>query len=170
MNCVTVATFNETAQAEPLKRRLQESKIPAEIRQEHVLKWLWFVAKSAAGVRLKVPSPDYENALRLLRAWDAAEGALRHAIRCPECGSSRIEYPQLTRKFFLPNLIGLLSGLGLLGKEFYCEDCHFTWPTEGHRHSRARPHMAPYYFIEGIPRPDLDPNKPERETSSPRPD
>ena len=169
MNWVTVVTFNEAAQAEPLKQRLRESNIPAEIRQEYLLERLWFVAKPVAGVRLKVPSADYENALRLLHTWDAAEGDLRYAIRCPECGSSRIEYPQFTRKFFLPNLIGLLSGLGIIEREFYCEDCQFTWPREGHRHSRVRPHMAPYYFLEGIPRPDLDPKKAKPETPAPRP-
>ncbi len=111
---------------------------------------LWFVARPLAGVKLKVPVCDYEAALRLVRVWDETDGVLRDAVRCPECGSSRIEYPQFTRKFFLPNLVGLLSALGLVEKEFYCQACQYTWPKEGVKRSKMRPHMAPYYFLEGI--------------------
>jgi hypothetical protein len=62
-----------------------------------------------------------------------------------------VTYPQFTRKFFLPNLaLGLLARVGALDKEYYCEECHFTWPREGSKPRRDRTHMAPYYFIDGI--------------------
>lgn len=140
-----------------MKKRLEESNIPAEIDHESSLEWLWFAIKPVVKVRLKVRTADFDEALRLLRGWDAAEGILREAIRCPECGSSRVEYPQFTRKFFLPNLIGLLAGLGVVRREFYCEECHFTWPKEGSKPSLIRPHGAPYYFLEGIAQPEMKP-------------
>lgn len=152
-----MATFNKRSQAEPVKKRLEEANIPAEIDHESSLEWLWFAAKPVVRVRLKVRTENFEEALRLLRAWDAAEGILREAIRCPECGSARVEYPQFTRKFFLPNLIGLLAALGVVRREFYCENCQFTWPREGRKPSRIRPHGAPYYFLEGIAQPELKP-------------
>ncbi|MDB6020864.1 MAG: hypothetical protein JWQ04_721 [Pedosphaera sp.] len=159
MNEITIATFNTPAQAEPLKRRLEEAHFHAEMRDESRMERLWFVAHPLAGIRVKVPSSEYENARQLLRVWDTETGILREAVRCPECGSSRVEYPQHTRKFFLPNLLGLLSGLGLLEKEFYCDDCQYTWPRTGRKPSRARPHQAPYYFIEGIAQPENSPEQ-----------
>jgi len=157
LNYVTVATFNQLEHAVPLRKRFEDSGIPAEIHNESTMERLWFVGYPLAAIRLKVHSRHYERALKLLHELDAADGALRHALRCPECASSRVEYPQFTRRFILPNLIGLLSALGLVEKEFYCQDCHYTWPREGRKPSRSRPHSAPYYFIEGLPQSNPPP-------------
>src|SRR5438094_2398265 len=149
MNRMPVANFSHRAKAEPLQRRLVESGLQAEIHDELRLEKLWFVSKPAAGVRLEVPAHQAERAHQLLLSWDAAEHALREAIRCPECKSLRVDYPQFTRKSMLTNLaMGLMAKLRLIEKEFYCQDCHYTWPKEGTRPSRARPHMAPHYSIE----------------------
>jgi hypothetical protein len=146
-----VATFACSTHAEPLRKRLIENGIPAEVHDELKLEKCWFVAKPAAGVRIEVPAHVYERAYQLLFQWDTSEGALLNAIRCPECRSLRIEYPQYTRRSFIPNLVmGTLAAIARVEKEYYCEDCHFTWPKEGVRPSRLRPHMAPYYFIEGV--------------------
>src|ERR1051326_102981 len=131
MNRIPLALFTNRAKAEPLERRLREAGISAEIHDELRLEKLWFVSKPATGVRLEAPCDQYERAIDLLLEWDAAEGALREAIHCPECKSFRIEYPQFTRKFLIPNLaLGPLSALGLVEKEYYCQDCHYTWPKE----------------------------------------
>ena len=50
-------------------------------------------------------------------------------VRCLECGSARVEFPQFTRKFITTTLIGLGCLLGVVEKRFYCTDCHFTWPA-----------------------------------------
>ena len=151
MNRIRVALFGSTAKAEPLKQRLIQSRIQAEVHEELGLKKLWFVAKNSAGARLESPANQFERAYQLLLDWDTAEGVLRDAIRCPECKSLRVDYPQFTQKSFIPNLLmGLSAKLGLVEKEFYCEDCHYTWPKEGTRPRSARAHLAPYYFIEGV--------------------
>src|SRR2546430_192825 len=151
MNRVVVAIFTDRAKAEPVQKRLAESGIQAEIHDELRLEKLWFVSRPAAGVRLEVPVSQFQRAAELLLGWDAAERALREAIRCPECKSLRVDYPQFTRKSFIPNLMmGLASQVGLVEREFYCEDCHFTWPKEGTRPRLNREHMAPYYFIDGV--------------------
>src|SRR2546422_10618062 len=103
MNMVTVASFNEPSKAEPLKQKLEKTGIRAEICDESKYEWFWFVTKPVAGIRLKVHKRDFETARRLLREWDAAEDVLLEAVRCPQCGSSRVEYPRLTRKLFLLN-------------------------------------------------------------------
>ena len=150
MNMVTVGTFNEREKAEPLQQRLETAAIHAEIHDEHRFEWLWFVFKPLAGIRLKVHKKDFEAAQKLLNEWDAAEGVLRDSIRCPQCKSSRVEYPQFTRKGVLPNLVGLASALGYFGKEFYCQECQHTWPPVVIHHP-PRKHSAPDYFIEDVP-------------------
>jgi hypothetical protein len=158
MNRMPVVFFSNRAKAEPLKQRLVQSGIQAEVHDELRLEKLWYVPKGGAGAHLDVPADQFERAYQLLLEWDAAEAALRDAIRCPECKSLRADYPQFTRKSFIPNLVvGLLAKVGMVEKEFYCQDCHFTWPKEGTRLRLGRVNMAPYYFIEGVEQTTLPP-------------
>src|SRR5947199_9877126 len=101
---IPVATFSNRAKAEPVQKRLAESGIKAEIHDELRLEKLWFVSRLAAGVRLEVPVSQFQRAAELLLNWDAAERALHQAIRCPECKSLRVDYPQFTRKSMLTNV------------------------------------------------------------------
>lgn len=150
MNTMPVALFADRGKAEPVQQRLAREGFDAVIDEGPGLTKLWFVSDRAAGVRVEVPAHQFDQAEQFLLDWDSAEGALRQAIRCPECGSLRVDYPQYARHSLLTNLaMGLLATLHLLERDYYCEDCHFTWPKEGFRASRARPHLAPYYFIEG---------------------
>src|SRR6058998_1195134 len=102
MTRTPIALFNNRANAEPLQKRLVEAGIHAEIHDELRLEKLWFVSKPATGIRIEVPANQYERTYELLMNWDRQEVALRGAIRCPECKSLRIEYPQFTRKFLIP--------------------------------------------------------------------
>ena len=159
MNRIPVALFTSSAKAELLEQRLIQAGIQAEVHQELRLEKLWFVSKNSAGARLDAPANQFERAYQLLLDWDTAESALRDAIRCPECKSLRVDYPQFTRKSFIPNLaMGLSTKIGLVEKEFYCQDCHYTWPKEGTRPRVARVHLAPYYFIEGVEQTTLKPS------------
>lgn len=150
MKRMPIAVFAVRAHAQPIVARLRQAGISAETHDELHLEKLWFVRKGAPGVRLEVPAEQFESGEQLLLDWDSAEGGLE-AIRCPECRSFRVHFPQFARHSLLTNLaMGLLASLRFLEKEYYCEDCHFTWPREGTALRRNRPHMAPYYFIEGI--------------------
>jgi hypothetical protein len=158
---MAIALFSDPTKAEPIRRRLAAAGIPAEIRAEPGWERLWFVSKAqAAGVYLEVGADNFEAASRLLKDWDSAEGALREAVRCPECKSFRVEYPQFTRKSVMTNMaLGLAAELHLVERNFYCEDCHCTWPKPGLGPNAERPHMAPNYFIEDV-RPLAQPRPP----------
>ena len=152
MEPVTVLTFNEPEQAEPLKQRLEQAGIPAAIYDERKLQKVFLCRETLAGIRLRVDRKDFERARVLLLEWHRQDGALRNAIHCPECGSSRVQYPQFTRKFVLPNFGALLCAVGLMQWEFYCQECQFTWPERVNvppkldilgwpkKESAARPH------------------------------
>lgn len=151
MNRIRLALFPHRAAAVPIRDRLAEAGIPAEIHDHLQLERLWFVSKRAAGARLEVPLNAWARSAELLREWDAATQALRHAVRCPECKSLRVEYPQVTRKSFLTNLaLGLMAELRLVERQYYCEDCHCMWPHLPVKPPRQRAHLAPNYFVEGL--------------------
>jgi hypothetical protein len=130
MKATTVATFNEREHAEPVRKLLEDAGIHAEIFDERKLQKYWFRSEPWAGIHLSVDKKDSEQARKLLDAWHATAGVLRHAVRCPQCRSARVEYPQMTRKFITPELVGILFALHLVDREFYCTDCHYTWPKE----------------------------------------
>ncbi len=128
---VTIATFNETAKAKGLKDRLQEAGIRADVHNEGHLQQVAFMSKPQANNKVQVEDGDFERAQLLMVEWESTDPDIANAlIRCPQCRSSRIEYPQLTRKFLTPALASVLFTLRIFPKEFYCEDCHYTWVAE----------------------------------------
>lgn len=151
MDRIPIALFANRSEAEPIRQRLAQAGVQAEIQDELLLQKLWFVSKDAAGARLEVAAGHFEQAEKLLLAWDLAEGALKQAIRCPECKSFRVDYPQFARNSVMTNMAaGVAAQLGLVEKDYYCQRCHYTWPKDRDLKTRKRPHMAPYYFIEDI--------------------
>jgi predicted Zn-ribbon and HTH transcriptional regulator len=127
---VTIATFNEPAKAKHLKDRLEQAGLKADVHNEKHLQAVAFMSKPEANMKVTVDEKDFEAAQRLLVEWEATDPDIGSAIRCPQCGSSRIEYPQLTRKFITPALASILFALKIFPKEFYCQDCHFTWSNK----------------------------------------
>ena len=154
MNTITVATFDTEAQAGPLMRRLEQFHIDAWFNRGRALSGLWFATKPIAAVKVEVKPEDFEKSIKLLHEWEAEDTVMHDAVHCPVCKSSRVEYPQFTRKFILPNLIGLLAGLGLVEKKYYCEDCHHIWPPADRKPDKPRAHMAPNYFLEEVLPPE----------------
>jgi hypothetical protein len=128
MNTMLLATFHELEPAQILQQRFQQAGISAIIKDESRIQRIWFMSEPLAAIHVEVPTDQYLDALALMKLLDTDHGILRSAVRCPECHSSRIEFPQLTRKFATPGLIGLLMAARIVRREFYCLECHFTWP------------------------------------------
>jgi transposase-like protein len=131
---VTIATFNEPAKAKRLKDRFQQAGLKADIHNEGHLQAVAFMSKPQANVKVQVEDDEFERAQQLMSEWEASDPDVASAmVRCPQCGSSRIQYPQLTRKAITPAMASVLFALRIFPKEFYCEDCHFTWTNEEER-------------------------------------
>lgn len=131
---VTIATLNEPAKAKELKSRFQQAGLRADVHNEAPLQAVGFISKPQANAKVLVDDKDFERAQSLMIEWEATDPVIASAlVRCPQCGSSRIEYPQMTRKFLTPALVILLCALKIIPKEFYCQDCHFTWVNEPER-------------------------------------
>ena len=102
---VPLVTLNDCAKAAPIQRRLANAGIAAEIDDE-LLEKLWFVSKEESDARIDVPMDQLERAQKLLFEWDASEGILREAIRCPECRSLQVHSsPQFAHSSLIPNLM-----------------------------------------------------------------
>jgi hypothetical protein len=129
---ITIATFDDPPSAEKLRARFQEEGLSPEIYDERKLQKYWFLNQPRAGIRVKVPNEEYEQAEKLYQELDTADDpVLRAAVRCPQCRSSRIQYPQMTRHFILPTLLGHLTFILGLRRTFYCQHCQYTWSQKG---------------------------------------
>jgi hypothetical protein len=126
---LTVATFNEREQARPLMQWLENAGIHADILDERRMQRFWFMSEPLAGIHVQVHPDHFDQARELVKQWDR-EGALKEAVHCPQCGSARMQYPQMNRKFLTTSLVELAYVVRLVDREFYCEDGHYTWPKE----------------------------------------
>jgi Zn finger protein HypA/HybF involved in hydrogenase expression len=129
MKNVPVATFNEMEPALHLQERLDRADIKCTICDESKIERFWFMSEPLAAIHVEVNQVDYLVARRMIEDLHAVEGILKSAVRCPDCHSSRVEFPQLTRKFIMPGFVSVLMALRIIPRKFYCLDCHFTWPT-----------------------------------------
>lgn len=80
-------------------------------------------------MHVNVRKEEYEQAKTMAKQMEA-DGTLGPAVRCPQCGSSRVEYPQWSRRTMESVVFGFLSAIHLWPKEYFCEDCQFTWPDK----------------------------------------
>ncbi len=127
---ITIATFNDRAPAERLVARLLESGFHADLQDEsEEQKWKLFNLTPRAHLRVRVHSSEEDAALAQLGAWKD-DSVLAAAVHCPECGSSRVEFPQFSRKTLVGALPAAMAAAGVIDQNYFCEACNFTWPAE----------------------------------------
>ena len=126
-----LAAFNEQPPAEALVARLRGSGIEADIHDEsNQQKWQLWNMTPLAHLHVRVGVDRETDARALLTAWAADADTSLRALRCPDCGSFQIEYPQFSRKTLVGALPAALAAAGVIERGYYCEACHFTWPAE----------------------------------------
>ena len=128
--------------AQALAAFLQSRRLEARVYNDRLLQLFLFLCPPHATFRVQVRASALKVAAELLDSAPEAKPILQRAISCPSCGSLRINYPQMTRKFLTPTL---LLHLGIIFRiihhEAYCEKCHYTWPLRG-REAPAVPKMG----------------------------
>jgi hypothetical protein len=125
-----VATFTEPDKANAVKNRLIQGGIQAVIGDESNLQKYFYMSQPLASQKVYVDEKDLNRARQFLKEVNATEHILDGEIRCVDCGSVRVEYPQFTRKFIMTTFVELFCFLGIIDKTFYCKDCHHTWPVK----------------------------------------
>jgi|ERR1700722_1968084 len=125
---VNVAVFEESNEAQVLQAFFKSKGIEARTHNDKILQLLLFLCPPRAIFRVQVRHDFFKYAMDLLETEPGVPAVLQKAVHCPDCGSLRVEYPQMTRKFFLPTL---LLHLGIIFRviehECYCESCHYIW-------------------------------------------
>jgi hypothetical protein len=124
-----VATFSDLEKAQEVTNRLAQAGIPAEVHDESKLQKYWFLSRSLAADKVMVDQKDFEKARSVLQAADVQDHVLQGELRCPQCDSADIEYPQFTRKFITTTFVEVFCLLHVMDKQFYCKSCQFTWPA-----------------------------------------
>ncbi|HEY5296975.1 MAG TPA: hypothetical protein VIK59_03540 [Verrucomicrobiae bacterium] len=130
----TIALFEKMSDAQRLEVLLKEKGLAARTYNDRLLQLFLFLCSPRATFRVQVRANDLEHATTLMKEDSAAAALLEKAIHCPACGSLRVSYPQMTRKFFLPTLLLHLGIIfRIIDHEAYCEKCHFIWslPKDG---------------------------------------
>jgi len=114
---------------------------------DKLLQLFLFLCPPHATFRVQVRHNDLKNATVFLDQEPISSAFLQKVIRCPSCGSLRVQYPQMTRKFFLPTV---LLHLGIIFRviehEAYCESCHFLWNLPKDESRLPQKHIAQEQF------------------------
>jgi hypothetical protein len=130
----TLAVFENVNDGQTLEAVLRNRGLNARTYNDKLLQLFLFLCPPHATFRVQVRENDLKSATDFLDNTPDASAILKRAMHCPACDSLRVNYPQMTRKFFLPTL---LLHLGIIFRvvehEAYCENCHCVWnlPKKG---------------------------------------
>jgi len=123
---VNVALFEDIRDGETFAAVLKAKGFEARVYYDRLLQTFLFLCPPRATYRVQARQKDFPAAMAF--AGQRSDPVIQRAIQCPSCGSLRVNYPQMTRKFFLPTL---LLHLGIIFRiiehEAYCDHCHHTW-------------------------------------------
>ena len=134
---VDVAAFENINDGRSLETYLQEKEIEARAYHNKWFQAFLFLRPPHVTWRVQVRHDDFLKAEQILEG--SHPPILEKAIHCPSCGSLHINYPQMTRKFFLPTILLHLGIIfRIIGHECYCEHCHLTWNLPQDVDTKAR--------------------------------
>jgi hypothetical protein len=124
-----VATFSDVEKAQKARNCLAQAGMLSEVNDESRLQKFWFLSSPLAADKVMVSQKDYDQARSILETADAVNQVLHGELRCPQCGSPNVEYPQFTRKFITTTFVEIFCFLHIIEKTFFCKKCQYTWPT-----------------------------------------
>lgn len=126
-----VATFNDLEKAQAAQAVLEHAGIEASVIDQTKLQKFIFLSKPLACGKVLVNETEFARAREVLQTADVKDHVLMDEVRCLKCGSPHVEYPQYTRNSITPTVFAVAGTLlHLMDKQFYCRDCHYTWPTK----------------------------------------
>jgi len=123
-----VAIFENANDGQMLEMDLKNKGFETRTYIDKLLQTFLFLCPPHATIRVEVRANDFKNVTYLLDHEPATSVLLQRAIRCPSCGSLRVQYPQMTRRFLLPTLLLHLGIIfRVIAHQAYCESCHWLW-------------------------------------------
>jgi hypothetical protein len=134
---ISIASYDQLPPAEALVHALSERGLNPGLHNETADQAMrFFAAKAHAQFRVMVPIEQVDRALEEFAKMTPLPPERTHecpvtqVIRCPDCGSTRVEFPQFSRKTIVGALPALAASVGLVEQDFFCQVCNYTWkPT-----------------------------------------
>jgi DNA-directed RNA polymerase subunit M/transcription elongation factor TFIIS len=126
-----LAVFEKETDARELEATLRSRGFEARTHNDRGWQLLWFFAPPRATFRVQVGAKDAAAVHQYVASESAAAFLAQRALHCPSCGSLKVQYPQMTRRFIMPTILmdfGIL--FRLVEHQAYCEECHYTWPLQ----------------------------------------
>jgi len=131
---IPIVSYDQLPPAQALVHELAERGFEAALMNETADQALrFFKAHPHAQFRVTVPPEQMDSALQefarisKLPPERAHECPVTQAVRCPDCGSTRVEFPQFSRNTIVGALPALATSVGLIDAQYFCQSCHFTW-------------------------------------------
>lgn len=125
---VDVAVFENLGDGQALEKFLMNHRLEARAYDDKFFRHFLFLRPPTVTYRVQVRANAFRAATELLNSTTEAPVILEKALHCPSCGSLRVNYPQMTRKFILPTVILHLGIIfRVIEHECYCEHCHHVW-------------------------------------------
>ncbi|HEY4416436.1 MAG TPA: hypothetical protein VGO57_12160 [Verrucomicrobiae bacterium] len=127
-----IVLFESEAACRAMEKFLEGKGFEARSYNDRWLQLFLFLCPPRLTYRLQVRADEFQAAVDLLKGESTP--LLDQAMHCPSCGSLQVNYPQMTRKFFLPTLVLHLGIIfRIIEHQCYCEHCHFMWdhPSKG---------------------------------------
>jgi len=121
-----VAVFEGFNDGQVLANFLKDDGFEVRTHDDKWFRYFLFLRPPRITHRVQVRETDFNEATAFLQAKVPA--ILEKAMHCPACGSLRVSYPQMTRRFILPTVllhIGII--FRIIDHQCYCEHCHDVW-------------------------------------------
>lgn len=141
-----VAVFEDAGDSQVLAAFLKDHGCETRTHDDKWFRLFLFLRPPRKTYRVQVREHHFEEVAGLLQGKSPA--VLEHAMHCPSCGSLRINYPQMTRRFILPTILLHLGIIfRIIDHQCYCEHCHAVWYLPAEKAARKeRPEVKPFPF------------------------
>ena len=129
-NWVNFALFENETDCRVMEKSMEDKGFEARTYNDKLLQLCLFLCPPRLTYRLQVRADEHKVVTHILQGEEPV--ALNKAVHCPACDSLQVNYPQMTRKFFLPTLalhLGII--FRIIEHECFCEHCHCSWNLAG---------------------------------------
>jgi hypothetical protein len=128
MNSTLIAAFERKKAAEDLVAFLQDKEIAASLVDLTVSMPGNALPAEFAKYQVRVPEDSAPAAVQATGHTPKGLELMAPAIRCPECGSFRVHYPEFPRNFIVPFFFRLLVKSRVVRGSYACLTCKAEWP------------------------------------------
>ena len=130
---ITLWRYRDLPEALIAQSKLVDGGVPSLLRDENIVRMIWYLSNTVGGMRLEVAAKDAEAAMALLAeeipaSFTAEEvGEEYQQPACPKCGSLDVDFEPWYRGLALVVLHFFSLPLLIPKKSWKCEDCGQNW-------------------------------------------